>query len=202
MRWRRRTPLAGLRWVVVDCETSGLDPRRDRLLSAGAVEVADARLNLSRAYECVVRQEKGSDPANIVIHGIGTDAQLAGQPAGEALRGLVQFIGEAMPVAFHAPFDEEILKRACAAQKIPFPRKAWLDLAALVPAMFPKSRRADATLDHWLAYFGIAPAARHDALGDAYAEAQLLLVLLAEAARKGVATLEQLLALTQVNPRP
>lgn len=202
MRWWRRTPLAGLRWVVVDCETSGLDTRRDRLLSVGAVEVANSRVNLSSAYESVLRQEKGSDAANIVIHGIGADAQLAGQPAGEALRGLVQFIGEAVPVAFHAPFDEEILRRACAAHKIAFPRKAWLDLAGLAPAFFPKGRRADATLDHWLAHFGIAPLARHDALGDAYAEAQLLLKLLAEASRNGVATLERLVALTHVNPRP
>ena len=110
-------------------------------------------------------------------------------------------IGKDMPVAFHAPFDEEILARAFAAQKVPFPGTAWLDLAALAPALFPKGRGGEGSLDHWLAYFGIEPLARHDALGDAFAEAQLLLVLLAEAARKGVATLEQLLALTHVKPR-
>jgi hypothetical protein len=37
MSWFRRTPLEGARWVVIDCETSGLDAARDRLLSVGAV---------------------------------------------------------------------------------------------------------------------------------------------------------------------
>lgn len=201
MSWLRRTPLAAVRWVVVDCETSGLDPRRDRLLSVGALEVAQGRLELGRAFASLVRQDAGSDPANIVIHGIGADAQRAGRPAGEALRELARFIGKDMPVAFHAPFDEQILARAFAAQQVPFPGRAWLDLAELAPALFPKGRGGEGSLDHWLAWFGIEPLLRHDALGDAFAEAQLLLVLLAEAARKGVATLEQLLALTHVKPR-
>ncbi len=201
MRWWRRTPLAGVRWVVVDCETSGLDPKRDRLLSVGALEVVHGRLELARAFASLVQQEKGSDPANIVIHGIGGDAQLAGRPAGEALRELAQFIGDGMPVAFHAPFDEEILQRAFAPHKLALPRKAWLDLAALAPALFPKAARPEASLDHWLAHFGIVPLLRHDALGDAFAEAQLLLALIAEALRKDVSTLEQLLALTHVKPR-
>jgi DNA polymerase III subunit epsilon len=202
VKWLRRTPLASVRWAVIDCETSGLDPRRDRLLSVGAVEVSNGRMLLENAYASLVRQEKGSDRENILIHGIGADAQLGASPADEALRGLARFLGEAIPVAFHAPFDEEVLRRAFAAHKMRVLRKAWLDLAQLAPSLFPKGRRPDATLDHWLDYFAIAPLARHDALGDAFAEAQLLLVLLAEASRKGVATLEQLLALTHVKPLP
>ena len=43
-----------------------------------------------------------------------------------------------------------------------------------------------------LAEFGIPPLARHDALGDAFAAAQLLLVALAEAKRQGLAAVEDL----------
>jgi DNA polymerase III epsilon subunit-like protein len=50
-------------------------------------------------------------------------------------------------------------------------------------------------LDDWLAEFGIAAHGRHDALGDAFSSAQLLLILLAEAARQRVKTAEALIGL-------
>ncbi len=183
--FRKKTPLEAARWVVIDCETSGLDARRDRLLSLGAVEVAGGRIALERAYSAVLRQAAPSAQANILVHGIGGEAQLGGREPGEALRGLAAFIGEGLPVAFHAPFDAEVLRRAD-----PPVKGKWLDLARLAPALFPK--RKEKQLDDWLAAFAIECPARHDALGDAYATALLFLVLLAEARRQGVDTVEAL----------
>jgi DNA polymerase-3 subunit epsilon len=71
-------------------------------------------------------------------------------------------------------------------------RAKWLDLATLVPALFPAKGKADSALEHWLGAFGIPARARHDALGDAFATAQLLLVALAEAKRQRVASVEDL----------
>ncbi len=186
MSWLRPTPLAGLRWIAIDCETSGLDARRDRLLSVGALAVQEGRIVLSQGFSALVRQASASAPANIVIHGIGGDAQRAGREAQEVIRDLEEFAGAAVPVAFHAAFDAEVLRRHGFA-----PRHEWLDLAALAPALFPGEARRHA-LDGWLELFAIAPQARHDALGDAYAAAQVLLVLLAEARRQGLRTLEAL----------
>jgi DNA polymerase-3 subunit epsilon len=183
----RRTPLAAVRWVALDCESSGLDAKRDRLLSLGAVAVRGGRIELAESFRALLRQERASSPGNILVHGIGGEAQLAGRPAAEALEALRAFVGDGVPVAFHAPFDAELLRRALGRS---LPRR-WLDLAALAPALHPE-RTACRSLDDWLAAFGIAPQARHDALGDALAAAQLLLVLLAAARRQGVATLEGL----------
>ena len=41
--------------VVFDLEASGLDPRRDRILSIGAVRIEDLAIPLDRQYERVVR---------------------------------------------------------------------------------------------------------------------------------------------------
>jgi DNA polymerase-3 subunit epsilon len=190
----RRVPLGDVRWVVIDCETSGLDPKRDRLLSFGAVLLRGGRIALADARSAVIRQAGPSAPENIVVHGIGGDTQLAGRPAEQALAELAAFAAEAVPAAFHAPFDAEILRRAFkAAGAPPLPRR-WLDLAQLAPALFPEARRATA-LDDWLARAGVPPQGRHDALGDAFATAQLLLVLLEEAGRKGARTLGDVLSL-------
>jgi DNA polymerase III subunit epsilon len=189
-----RTALAEVRWVVIDCETSGLDAKRDRLLAVGAVSVRRGRIALGDAYGALVRQAQPSSPGNIAVHGIGTEAQLAGRSATEVLRELGEFAKGGVPAAFHAPFDAEILRRAFKAEgRAPLPRR-WLDVAELAPALFPGRLPEGSSLEDWLASFGIAPQGRHDAVGDALATAQLLLALLGEAQRQGSTALEDVLA--------
>jgi DNA polymerase-3 subunit epsilon len=185
--WLRRTSLEGARWVVIDCETSGLDTARDRLLSVGAVAVRGDRIALGAAYEARVRQAFPSEPGNILIHGIGGDAQLAGRPLGEVIDELQRFIADGIPVGFHAGFDGAILRRHGLR-----PRQDWFDLATLAPVLFPECKPRESSLDHWLGQFAIPPHARHDALGDAFSTAQLLLVALNEAARQRIQTVEAL----------
>ena len=193
MSWFGRTPLAGTRWVVIDCETSGLDLVKDRLLSVAAVEVTQERIVIDRSYSAVVRQEQPSDANNILVHGIGGAAQLAGRPAPEVLHEFIAFLEEGVPVAFHAPFDKAMLDKAFKEAGIRTSRKRWLDLATLAPVLFPDLKSND--LDSWLAAFGIECTARHDALSDAYSTAQLLLVMLEKAKHERVASVEVLIRL-------
>lgn len=186
MLFRKKTPLQEARFVVVDCETTGLDPARDRLLSVGAVAVRGARIELAQSYAALVRQAASSARENVLVHGIGAQAQLAGRDPEEVLGELDGFIGDAVPVAFHAAFDAAVLKRAG------LRARNWLDLEPLAGALFPARRLR--TLDEWLGAFGIEHAGRHDALLDAFAAAELLLALLAEARRQGARSVEDLFA--------
>jgi DNA polymerase-3 subunit epsilon len=180
--------MAAARWVALDCETSGLDAARDRLLSVGAVAVRDGRIELADSFAARVRQRTPSAADNILIHGIGGDAQLAGLPLEDVVRELAAYVGEAaIPVGFHAAFDAEVLRRHGFVA-----RRRWLDLAVLAPALLP-GRKAR-LLDDWLAELGIDVHARHDAQGDAFSTAQLLLVVLDEAKRQGIETVEGLRA--------
>ena len=193
MKWFRSTPLAAAHWVVVDCETSGLDPKRDRLLSVAAVEVTAERIAPARSYTALLQQQEPSRADNILVHGLGGEAQLGGRPAQQVLRELTVFMDDAIPVAFHAPFDKAVLARAFKQAGVQVARKRWLDLAELAPVLFP-DRKAD-DLDSWLAAFAIECPARHEALSDAYATAQLLLVMLGKARREGIGTAEALIRL-------
>lgn len=190
MSWFRRTPLAEANWVVLDCETSGLDPRRDRLLAVGALRVAGGRIDLAQGFSARVRAPAPSAPANILVHGIGGDAQLAAPLAEEVLPRFAGFVGDAVAVAYQAWFDREVLRRAMAGVGLRAPRR-WLDLEPLALDLFP--RHTAASLDDWLGAFGIEHAGRHDALLDALAAAELLLVLLAAARRQGRRSVEDLL---------
>ena len=172
-------PLRGARWVVIDCETSGLDPERDRLIALGAVALHEGRIGVADAFSAILRQDTPSAPENIVVHGIGAEAQRAGRDPKEALREFSAFLGDGLPVAFHAPFDAAILARI-------MPMKArWLDLALLAPVLFPSEASMRRSLDDWLQAFGLEMSGRHDALEDAFASAQLFQILLAEAERQG-----------------
>jgi DNA polymerase-3 subunit epsilon len=188
-------PLAGARWVVVDCETSGLDAARDRLISIGAVAVRGSRLELTESYAAVLRQARASEAGNILIHGIGGSAQISGQAPREALEGFGTFAAEDVLVAFHAPFDRAMLERAMRDFGGRRWRRRWLDLAQVMPALEPRHARSCKALDDWLAVHRIAHPGRHDALGDACATAQLLLVALSAAAAQGVRSVGEMLAL-------
>jgi DNA polymerase-3 subunit epsilon len=146
-------------------------------------------VDLADAFEARVRQDIPSSAENIVVHGIGGDAQvLEGRELDSVVREFAGFVGNDVPVGFHAGFDAGILRRH--GLKL---RAKWLDLAGLAPALFPALGNKQSNLDHWLAAFGIPAQARHDALGDAFATAQLLLVMLNEAKRQRVDTVEALL---------
>ena len=164
------------RWVVIDVETSGLQPGRDRLLSIGAVAVHGRRLVAADSFECVVRQEQASERANILVHGIGDDAQRSGVELVEACSAFLAYLRDSPLVAFHAAFDRAFVQRAMRRAGLHCDA-AWLDLAALAPVVQPvPGARA---LDDWLAHFQIDVSARHDAGSDAFATAMLFLRLLA-----------------------
>ena len=180
-------PSHSLCWTVVDCESSGLDPRQDRLLSIGAVTVEGGRIALQRAFSVVLRQDSVSDRTNILVHGIAGEAQRGGMKPREALEGFAKFAGDSPLVAFHATFDRALLGRAFQAQGMGI-GNAWLDLASLAPALYPQLARRCKALDDWLEEFGIEVPGRHDALSDAFATAQLLQVMLEAARRQGAHT--------------
>ena len=185
-------PHARTRYVVVDCETSGLDLKRDRVISIGAVGVRAAAVDFADAFEAVLRQERASADENILIHGIGGQTQLAGLDPPLAMLDFVEFVGKSPLVAFRADFDRVMIERAMRSilgveLGLPF-----VDLAFLLPALF---RGTDCdSLDEWVAHFGGSGAARHRALADAYATAELLLIALFEAERAGMGSAAELIA--------
>ncbi len=183
-RWRGSGTDAAARWVVLDTETSGLDPARDLLLAIGAVAVDARGIRLGDSLEVVLRNDRAGDRDNIVVHGIGYDAQREGVPPAQALNALIAFVDSAPCAGFHCAFDQAVLAQAAASAGIALPRWHWLDVATLAAALDARRYREGCRdLDGWLAATGIAVAARHNAAADALATAQLLLHVRAHAQR-------------------
>ncbi len=185
-------PAASMRWVVLDCESSGLDPRNDRLLSIGAVTIESARVAVNSGFSVVLRQNIASDSGNILVHGITGEEQTSGVAGTEALAQFASYAADSPLVAFHAQFDRALLIRAMHGAGMRL-RNRWLDLADLAPALYPEQAKVCKSLDDWLGRCGIENPSRHDALSDAYATAQLFQVLLEKGRTQGADTCAEML---------
>lgn len=181
-RWRGGGARTAQRWVVLDTETSGLDPARDRLLSIGAVAVDPQGIRLGDSLEVVLHNDRAGDRHNIVVHGIGYGAQSEGIPLAQALDDLIGYVADAPCLGFHCAFDQAVLANAAIGAGVKLPHWHWLDVAALAAALDAQRYRDGCRdLDGWLAAAGIEVAARHNAAVDALATAELLLHLRARA---------------------
>jgi len=165
---------------VLDVETSGLVPKRDRLIAIAAIAVqldhGLPRICLGDSFEVVLRQpELAPDKSNILLHGIGVGAQREGVQPSLALETFERWLGDAPLIAFHAAFDEAMIRRAMQAVLGRRLANAWVDLQPVAAAVHPKVKAR--SLDEWLDHFGIECAVRHQAAADTLATAELLQVL-------------------------
>ena len=174
------------RYVVVDVETSGLNLARDRLIAIGAVAVSNGQLDMADSFEVVLQQTESSSRDNILIHGIGGGAQMNGVPPADALLAFLEYLQKSPLVAFHVTFDETMIRRALK-QFLGFRfRHDWLDLAYVVPGLYPELSKQYRALDQWQAHFGIQNHARHNAVADAVSTAQLFMMATRQAREKRI----------------
>ncbi len=174
------------RWVVVDVEASGLDLRRNRLLSIAALALQASsaqppRIVLGDSFEVVLQQSQADTALkqvskdNILLHGIGVGAQRQGTPAPQALQAFVDFVADSPLIAFHSFFDQTLIERnlrQSLQQQLPNP---WVDVEHLGAVLSHNPRRY--SLDEWMARYGIHCIARHQASADTLATAELLVRL-------------------------
>ena len=182
MQWltgsRSTTPPNENRWVMLDVETSGLNPKHDRLLAIAAIGIQidwpsqTLQINLGDSFEAVLQQDHASSHANILLHGIGVQEQRAGLAPTQALLAFRQFVANSPLLAFHCAFDEAVIQRNMIQHHLGKLSNPWLDLDHLC-AVTSEGVRARA-LDDWLHYFKIECSVRHQAAADTLAECELL----------------------------
>jgi len=165
-----------------DCEV--------RLPAIGAVAVTERTVRHDDAFEALLRQDRSSTVDNILIHQIGGQQQLAGADPVECLVARLEYVADSRVVAFRAEFDAAVFAREVREHLGLRTWHRFIDLAAILPAVFPGTEND--TLDDWLIHFGLPPITRHHAIADAYATAQLLMIVFEAARRLDIETLGDL----------
>ncbi|MCC6074110.1 PolC-type DNA polymerase III [Pseudomonas sp. GCM10022188] len=185
-------PLQTQRFVVLDLETSGLNVERDIVLSIGAVLIEDGAIDFGRQFECTLQRQLKTVTESVLIHGIPPSALARGVAPAEALLQLMEFAGDCVFLAYHAPFDQRMLTRALKTELGYRLQHPFFDIADLAPMLFPEAFVQRGGLDHWIDYFKLSMAQRHHASADALATAEIALILFNRARRMELDNVYQL----------
>lgn len=171
------TPIDRLPMVAIDCETTGLDPRRDRVVSFAAIRI-DAGLRVAKRPIADLMIDPGIDiPARATaVHGIDS-RKLAGAPSfGEAFSQIAVSLAGSVVVGHFVDFDLAILGREAARARQRWREPPSFDTAGLAAAAGYLPEHFDLT--DLLGRLGIEHRGhRHTAAGDARMAADLFVAL-------------------------
>lgn len=185
-------PLREQRFVVLDLETTGLNMRRDQVLSIGAVVIENGAIELGQQFERTLHRPDHHASASTLIHGIAPGEVARGVDPAEALLDFMEFVGDSPLLAFHAEFDRRMLAGALKQSLGYRLQHRFFDVAEIAPLLCPQSRIRQGGLDEWIAEFGLQVQQRHHASADALVTAELSLMLFSKARRQGIDNLIEL----------
>lgn len=195
--FRQERALDQVRFVVFDSETSGLDERRDHLVTIGAVGVREGEICLDDCFETMVRVAYNS--ASVVVHGITRQESQKGISERLAIARFLAYAGNAVLVGHHVGFDCRLLQRLCWEYFDFDLGNPALDIMSLALQVCPELQSAsqngsgyDFSLDGLCRTFSILPHGRHTASGDAFLAAQIFLKLLATCRKAEMVALQDL----------
>ena len=185
-------PLEDVRFVVLDSETTGLRPDRDRVVSLAAVDIVGGAISAAERFDRLVHPGGPIPAASTRVHGI-TDGMVAGAPPLDVvLAAFLSFAGDAVLVGHDLWFDLAFLARETARRggRPIESSRVTLDTRALSQALHGPGPSHD--LDAVAARLGVSALGRHSALGDALITAAIFVRLTGLARARGIATLDQL----------
>lgn len=97
-----------MRQIIVDTETTGLEPADHRIIEIGCVEVLNRRAT-GRTFHRYVQPDREVDPGALQVHGITNEFLSTQQRFAEIAAELIEFISGAELIIHNAPFDVAFL---------------------------------------------------------------------------------------------
>ncbi|WP_406517192.1 TerD family protein [Streptomyces sp. NBC_00134] len=165
-------------WALVDVETSGLIPRRDRVLSVAVVTVGP---DGEQTGEFSTLLDPGCDPGPVDVHGL-TAERLRGAPTFDQVAERIgAMLQNRILVAHNAQFDYDFLAYEFARARMWLPVSQRLCTLTLNRQVDPPTH--DMKLGTLAAHYGVPQQHAHDALDDTRVLAGILRASLREAAR-------------------
>lgn len=188
------------RFVVVDLETTGLDPYKDKVVSIGGFRVERGSVKMGDVFNQLVNPGRDIPVESIKVHAVTPNMIEAAKPLGEVLYDFLEWLGNDIMVAHYAVFDLTFLNREMRSQfgfrlQNPVLDTVLMCRTALIdPDPYGGRRGAKrCSLGSLSERFNINVPERHTALGDALTTALILLCLLRELEKGGWSTLADLM---------
>jgi len=180
--------LENLAYVIVDIETTGLNPEADEIIEIGAIKVEGGELK--DIFNKLIKPEKKITEDITGLTGITQDMLESELPIKPVIAQFANFIGNSALVAHNSEFDISFLKSS-------FKKHLNLELNNFTTCTLLISRDILPNLDnhklHTVArYFGIEVSNRHRAIGDAELTYQVWLKFIEKLKERNVLTKKDL----------
>ena len=158
-------------YICVDVETTGLNPKSEKIIEIGAVKVLDGQV--AETFQSFLNPGRLLEPRIVALTGI-TDEMLAPAPsAAQVLPQFREFCDDLPLIGHNLSFDYSFLKRAMVNEKLTFDKKG-IDTLKIARKYLPELESRN--LGFLCRHFEITHTA-HRALGDAEATARLYEIL-------------------------
>jgi DNA polymerase-3 subunit epsilon len=174
-----KTPWRQARYAVVDLETTGLDPRRDEIVSFASVPIEDGRVMVGGIRAVIVRPTRMPQAETIRIHGLRPVDLAEAAPLADVLDLILEALAGRLLVAHAAWVERGFLTAALKPAGLRL-KEPVLDTSVLARHVLGLNRPGDTgrpSLSGVTGRLGLPVHRPHVAEGDALTTAQLFLAL-------------------------
>ncbi len=167
-------------YVCLDCETTGLNPKKDEILSIGAVIIKENKILMRKTLNIFVKPSKNVTEESIKIHHIRPiDLENAIDPK-DAILELLEFIGSRTIVGYYIKFDIAMISKYTKKYiGVKLPNHS-IEVSSMYYKTRPKNSEyafVDLKFDTIMKELEIPELGKHDALNDAIMTSMIFLKL-------------------------
>lgn len=168
-------------YTVIDTELTGLNERKDSIISIGAVKMTGSKIHLDKTFYKLVNPEAKFKPESVIVHGI-TPSDVSKEPnIDPIIKEFIEFCGHDILIGYCISIDLSFINRELKRLTGNLIQNSVIDLFVLyenMKKMLPSNKCFSTTPTENSLYeiakcFEIAIHGAHDALFDAYITAQL-----------------------------
>ena len=138
----RRDTNGGIRKIVVDTETTGLDPKQGhRIIELAAIELDGRKVSLRRFHR-YLNPEREIDAGAAAVHGLTYERLQNEAKFADIVTGFMEFIEGAELIIHNAPFDVGFLNHELALLELPSLQNAVIDTLKVAREMHPGKKNS------------------------------------------------------------
>jgi DNA polymerase-3 subunit epsilon len=185
-----KLPLEALTFSVIDVESTGLDPKKDKMIAFAGIRIQNLKIWVRESLEIVINHEGMIKDYAIHIHEITQKEKQKGVSEDEAIGQIIEFIGRSIVAGYHVRLDHLLINQSLKrllGKKLLNPIINIPDLIKRIEAPIHQVYPATGVdLKEQCEAYGIGISDQHTAAGDAFAAAQLFLKVLSRLGNRGI----------------
>jgi len=194
----RRKLLKETEIISLDIETTGLDSKKDRIVSIGLVQISELGIKLNSCWHQIIKSNKELPEKSVVIHNITDDETNVGMSIDDAIAELLKRLKGKVVLVHNSNIEQGFINEIC--QKLyqtDFVMRV-IDTQVLAKRSFDRQNRSykanELRLFNLRKTYSMPAYKAHNALMDAIATAELFLAMVQKISPENNARLSDFLS--------